>query len=144
ERVQKEGFFSRLFKKKQYEIGKASRILSVVKRAVKGRLLLPCNYRSANKALIVIAGPPEELDRKGIEKAREWLESTISGTEVRGGDYPLPKEQHVGCVVLLSGITDAPRVKQLLQRAKVVQEKIAEEPEKERDLEVLLGDIESL
>ncbi len=144
ERVKKEGFLSRFFKKKQYEIGKASRILSVVKRAVKGRLLLPCNYRSANKALIIIAGPPEELDRKGIEKAREWLESTISGTEVRGGDYPLPKEQYVGCVVLLSGITDAPRVKQLLQRAKTVQEKIAEEPKKERDLELLLGDIEGL
>ncbi len=144
ERVKREGFLSRFFKKKQYEIGKASRILSVVKRAVKGRLLLPCNYRSANKALIVIAGPPEELDRKGIEKAREWLESTISGTEVRGGDYPLPKEQYVGCVALLSGITDAPRVKQLLQRAKTVQEKITEEPKKEHDLELLLGDIEGL
>ncbi|RLF61435.1 MAG: cell division protein, partial [Thermoplasmata archaeon] len=44
ERVKREGFFTRLFKRKEYEIGKASRILSVVKRAVKGRLLLPCNY----------------------------------------------------------------------------------------------------
>jgi len=144
ERIKREGFFTRLFKRKEYEIGKASRILSVVKRAVKGRLLLPCNYRSANKALIVIAGPPEELDRKGIEKAREWLEKSIAGTEVRGGDYPLPKEQYVGCVVLLSGITDAPRVKKLLQRAKIVQEKISQEPAKEKDLEALLGEIEGL
>ncbi|NOZ59547.1 MAG: cell division protein [Euryarchaeota archaeon] len=146
EAVKREGFLTKLFKKKEYEIGKASRILSVTKRAVKGRLLLPCDYRSASKALIVIAGPPDQLDRKGIEKAREWLESTIAGTEVRGGDYPLPKENHVGCVVLLAGITNAPRVKRMLERAREIQKKVATEaePQKERDLDYLLGDIESL
>ncbi len=144
EAVKRESFITKLFKKKEYEIGKASRILSVTKRAVKGRLLLPCDYTSAQKALIVIAGPPEQLDRKGIEKAREWLESTIVGTEVRGGDYPLPKSNYVGCVVLLAGIGNAPRVKRMLQRAKAVQEKIAEEPVKEKDIDYLLGEIESL
>jgi cell division GTPase FtsZ len=144
EKVKREGFFTRIFKKKQYEIGKASRILSVVKRGVKGRLLLPADYRSANKALIIIAGPPEQLDRKGIEKAREWLETTIAGTEVRGGDYPLLKSSYVGCVVLLAGIANAPRVKTMLEKAKVVQEKVGEEPQKEKDLESLLGDIDTL
>ncbi|NOZ77386.1 MAG: cell division protein [Euryarchaeota archaeon] len=142
EKVKREGLFTRVFKKKQYEIGKASRILSVVKRAVKGRLLLPADYRSANKALIIIAGPPEQLDRKGIEKAREWLETTITGTEVRGGDYPLLKSSYVGCVVLLAGIGNAPRVKSMLE--KVVQEKVGVEPQKEKDLESLLGDIDTL
>jgi cell division GTPase FtsZ len=144
EKVKREGLFTRVFKKKQYEIGKASRILSVVKRAVKGRLLLPADYHSANKALIIIAGPPEQLDRKGIEKAREWLENTISGTEVRGGDYPLLKSSYVGCVVLLAGIANAPRVKAMLEKAKVVQEKVGVEPKKEKDLESLLGDIDTL
>jgi cell division GTPase FtsZ len=144
EYVKREGLFTRIFKKKQYEIGKASRILSVTKRAVKGRLLLPCEYKSANKALIIVAGPPEQLDRKGIEKAREWLEGTIAGTEVRGGDYPLSTSKYVGCVVLLSGIANAPRVKSMLERARFVQEKIGEEPEKEKDLDYLLGEIDSL
>ncbi len=80
--VSSTGFFSRIFsfilgRGGRDSIGKASRILSVVKRATKGRLLLPCDYRSANKALIVLAGPPSELDRKGIEKARQWLEQNI-------------------------------------------------------------------
>ncbi len=145
EAVKREGFLKRLFKKKEYDIGKASRILSVTKRAVKGRLLLPCDYTSAQKALLVIAGPPEELDRKGIEKARQWLESSIRGTEVRGGDYPVPKANQVACVVLLAGITEVPRVKKLLERAKRVQEQLAAEAgEKRRDLDYLLGDIESL
>jgi cell division GTPase FtsZ len=144
EAIKKEGMFSKLLRKEQYEIGKASRIVSVVKRAVKGRLLLPCDPKSASKALIIIAGPPEQLDRKGIEKGREWLEKTIAGTEVRGGDYPLPKSNYVGCVVLLAGIASAPRVVSMLQRAKYVQERVGEEPQREKDLDYLLGEIENL
>ncbi|MEE9610896.1 MAG: tubulin/FtsZ family protein, partial [Desulfatiglandales bacterium] len=146
EMVKRDGFLTRLFRKKQYEIGKASRILSVVKRAVKGRLLLPCEYTTANKALIIIAGPPGQLDRKGIEKAREWLEGTISGTEVRGGDYPLLKSNYVGCVVLLAGIGNAPRIKGMLEKAKLIQGRVGGTVEKDenRDLEHLLGDIDSL
>ncbi|MEK6978180.1 MAG: tubulin/FtsZ family protein [Candidatus Hydrothermarchaeota archaeon] len=142
--IEREGFFTSLFRRKQYQIGKASRIISVTKRAVKGRLLLPCEYRTAQKALIVIAGPPDQLDRNGISKAREWLENNISGTEVRGGDYPLPKSSYVGCVVLLAGISNAPRVKAMLERAKMVQQKVTEGPHKEKDLQFLLGDIENL
>ncbi len=144
EMVQREGFFARLFRKRQYEIGKASRILSVVKRSVKGRLLLPCEYTTANKALIIIAGAPVQLDRKGIEKAREWLEGTIAGTEVRGGDYPLLKSSYVGCVVLLAGIANAPRVKSMLEKAKVVQGRVGEPVEEGKDIDYLLGDIDNL
>lgn len=144
ESVKRESFLTKFVKRKVYEIGKASRVLSVTKRAVKGRLLLPCDYTTSQKALIIIAGPHEQLDRKGIEKARKWLENTISGTEVRGGDYPLPKSNYVGCVVLLAGIGNAPRVKRMLQRARDVQKKIAEEPVKEKDIDYLLGDIENL
>ncbi len=143
----KQGFFSKLFgmfRKKEYDIGRSSRILSVAKRAVKGRLLLPCDYKSANKALFVIAGPPMELDRKGIEKARQWIESSISGSEVRGGDYPLPRSNYVGCVVLLSGISVCPRVKGMLERARIVQVKVGEEPKTEKTLDSLLGEIDNL
>jgi cell division GTPase FtsZ len=144
EAVPKKRIFSKFFGKDQYEIGKAARIFSVVKRAVKGRLLLPCDSNSASKALIIIAGPPDQLDRKGIEKSRQWLEDTIAGTEVRGGDYPLPTSNFVGCVVLLSGISSSPRVVSMLQRAKYVQERKAEEPTREKDLDYFLGEIENL
>lgn len=138
------GFLSRIFRGRESELGRATRIVSAVKRATKGRLLLPCDYHSANKALIVIAGPPGQLDRKGVEKARMWLEQSIAGSEVRGGDYPLMESNYVGAVVLLSGITNAPRVRSLLERAKLVQEKVLVEPEKERDIEALLKEIDGL
>jgi cell division GTPase FtsZ len=144
EAVPKKRIFSKFLGKDQYETGKAARIFSVVKRAVKGRLLLPCDSKSTSKALIIIAGPPDQLDRKGIEKSRQWLEKTIAGTEVRGGDYPLPNSNFVGCVVLLSGISSSPRVVSMLQRAKYVQERKAEEPSKEKDLDYFLGEIENL
>ncbi len=85
-----------------------------------------------------------ELDRKGIEKARQWIEGSISGSEVRGGDYPLPRSNYVGCVVLLSGISVCPRVKGMLERARVVQVKVGEEPKTEKTLDSLLGDIDNL
>ncbi len=70
--------------------------------------------------------------------------TSIAGAEVRGGDYPLPKSGYVGCVVLLAGISNAPRVRALLERAKIVQEKVAEEPTGVKDIESLLSDIDRL
>jgi len=138
------GFLYRVFGRKESELGRATRIVSAVKRATKGRLLLPCDYHSANKALIVVAGPAAQLDRKGIEKARMWLEQSIAGSEVRGGDYPLLESDYVGAVVLISGITNAPRVRTLLERAKLVQEKVTVEPAEEQNLEALLKEIDGL
>lgn len=142
--IKKPGRLSKFFSRAQYDVGRASRIMSVVKRAVKGRLLLPCDYSSANRALIVIAGPPNELDRKGIEKARQWLEDTIAGSEVRGGDYPLLNSEYVGCVVLLAGIANAPRIKTMLEKAKQIQDKIGLGPQKGKDIDTLFGDIDGL
>jgi len=30
--------------------------------------------RTAERALVLLAGPPDEMDRKGIEKAKSWVE----------------------------------------------------------------------
>ena len=57
-----------------------------------GRLTLPCDFSTAERALVLVAGPPDELDRKGIEKAKSWVEENIAGVEVRGGDYPVNSE----------------------------------------------------
>jgi cell division GTPase FtsZ len=94
-----------------------NRITSLVRKAALGRLTLPAELEGVERALVVVAGPPEHLNRKGIERARTWLEEATGTMEVRGGDYPLPKEDSVACVVLLSGLTDVPRVKELQQVA---------------------------
>jgi len=89
------------------------RVLATVRQATLGRLSLPCEITSAERALVVVAGPPEMLSRSGVEKARRWLEEATGTMEVRGGDYPVPDADEVAAAVLLSGVSDIPRVKEL-------------------------------
>jgi len=132
-------FFDRIIGRKQIEekrpedklMGedKTSRIISLVRRAMLGRLTLPCEHSTASRALVLVAGPPDDLDRKGIEKSKSWVEENIAGVEVRGGDYPA-QSRYVAAIVLLASIADAPRVTKLLEIAKdtkATSERIDEE-----------------
>lgn len=149
ETEQKRGF--PFFKKKKEELetienDKAIKIASLVKRAALGRLTLPCNISSAERALILIAGPPEHLDRKGLEKAKLWLEEQIAGVEVRAGDYPTRRTKYVAALVVLANVTDAPRVKELQQLAIEAKEGIetAEKERIEKTINLFDEDIEPL
>jgi len=104
---------------------KSARILSLVTRAAKTRLLLPCDFRLVRKALVVVAGPPEELSRDGIERSREWLEKNIAGGEVRGGDYPVKNSRYIAAAVLLGGISGVHKIDSIFERARRMQEAIA-------------------
>ncbi len=104
---------------------KSARILSLVTRAAKTRLLLPSDFRSVRKALVVVAGPPEELSRDGIERSREWLEKNIAGSEVRGGDYPVKNSRFIAVAVLLGGVSGVHRIDAMFERARHMQESIA-------------------
>ncbi|MDI6859752.1 MAG: tubulin/FtsZ family protein [Methanocellales archaeon] len=107
-----------------------TRVVSLVRRAAMGRLTIPSDIKSAEKALILVAGPPDQLSRVGTEKARLWLEEAIGGGEVRGGDYPVPDSKYVASVVLLSGVSDIPRIKELQKLAVEAQERMKEFTEK--------------
>ena len=146
----KKGRFS-LFRKKEKELeeienDKPLKIASLVRRAALGRLTIPCNIRSAERALVLIAGPPDHLDRKGLEKAKLWLEDQIAGVEVRAGDYPTRKTKHVAALVLLANITDIPRVRELQRLAAEAKEEveIAERSRIEKTLALFDEDIEPL
>lgn len=122
------------------------KIATLVRRAALGRLTVPCNIHSAERALVLVAGPPEHLDRKGLEKAKIWLEEQIAGVEVRAGDYPTRRTKYVAALVLLANVTDIPRVKELQRLAAEAKEE-AEEAEKMRmtkTIELFDEDIEPL
>jgi tubulin-like protein CetZ len=103
---------------------RTSKIISLVRRAMLGRLTLPCDFSTAERALVLVAGPPDELDRKGIEKAKSWVEENIAGVEVRGGDYPV-NSNYVAAVVLLSTIGTASRIRELTDIARETKEDVA-------------------
>lgn len=93
-----------------------NRITSLTRQATLGRLTLPCDVSTAKRGLIIVAGPSDKLNRKGIEKSRRWLEDTADTMEVRGGDYPVD-EDRIAVTVLLSGVTESERIKELQEAA---------------------------
>ena len=117
-----------------------NRITSLVRKAALGRLTLPCEIDGAERALLVLSGPPEYLNRKGIERGRKWLEEETGSMEVRGGDYP-QNVPEVSASILLAGVTDVPRIKRLQQVAIEAQDNIEEiQAESKENLESLVDD----
>ncbi len=108
------------------EVEETTRMTSLVRKATLGRLTLPCAVSSADRALVVAAGPPDRLNRKGVERGRTWLEEETGSMEVRGGDYPIPGSDEVSSIVLLSGVTDVDRIERLQQVAIEAKETTAE------------------
>ena len=119
-----------------------NRITSLVRKAALGRLTLPCEIEGAERALLVMSGPPKHLNRKGIERGRKWLEEQTGSMEVRGGDFPVNEPQVAACI-LLSGVNDVPRIKELQQVAIEAQDNIESiREESEDNLEELVEDDE--
>jgi cell division GTPase FtsZ len=120
-----------------------NRIMSLVRKSALGRLTLPCEIEGAERALLVMAGPPRYLNRKGIERGRKWLEEQTGSMEVRGGDYPVSNSGFVAGVILLSGVTNVPRIKELQRVAIEAQDNIDEiRQESEENLASLIDDDE--
>jgi len=118
-----------------------NRITSLVRKATLGRLTLPCETDGTERALLVMAGPSKYLNRKGIERGRKWLEEQTGSMEVRGGDYPIDGSGRVSGVVLLSGVTNVPRIKELQQVAIEAQDNIEEiRDESEDNLDSLVNE----
>ena len=119
----------------------ATKVSSLIQRSVQSRLTCPANVSSAERALVVVSGRPELLSRKGLESGRRWLESTAESNEVLAGDDPRTSRDGVSVTVLLSNVTDVPRVKQLQQQAVDAKERIdAAEATREQEIQELLSD----
>ncbi len=108
---------------------RTAKVISLVRRAMLGRLTLPCDFGTTERALVLVAGPPDELDRKGIEKAKSWVEENIAGVEVRGGDYPV-NSSYVAAVVVLATVGNAPRIKELMEIARSTRDDASKIDEK--------------
>ncbi len=92
---------------------KAARIVSLAKKAVYEEVSIPADLTSADKALVLIAGPSAELSMKGFQTVRKWIDRSIAGLEMRSGDYPVKSTSYVGIIVMLSGLYNIPRVEEL-------------------------------
>lgn len=94
---------------------RAARIVSLAKRAVYEETSVSCDLTSAEKALVLIAGPSHELSMRGFQTVRKWIDRSISGLEMRSGDYPVKNTRFIGMIVALAGLKNVPRIEELRQ-----------------------------
>jgi cell division GTPase FtsZ len=94
-------------------------ITSLTRTALLTGMSLP-NAVEAEAALLVIAGEPERIPRKGVEKARKWLEEETGSLQVRGGDFPLASDR-LAALVLLGGVERSQRLTEFMDRAREAQ-----------------------
>lgn len=95
----------------------ATKIHSLVRRAVNSRLTCPATVDTAERALVVVSGPPSEISQKGIDRSRQWLETKIDSPEVLAGDDPRKGSDCLSATVLLGNVTDVPRIDGLQRKA---------------------------
>jgi cell division GTPase FtsZ len=92
---------------------KASRIVELAKQAIYHEISTPCDLTSAHKALVLVAGPSQELSMRGFMTVRKWIDRSIAGLETRSGDYPVVSTKNVAIIVMLSGLGNIPRITEL-------------------------------
>ncbi|WP_152040591.1 tubulin/FtsZ family protein [Salinigranum salinum] len=94
-------------------------VTSTARRALLTGTSVP-DATTADAALVVVAGRSEAIPRKGVERARRWVEDETGSMQVRGGDFPLATGK-IASLVLLSGVERTPRVERFFERAREAQ-----------------------
>jgi len=119
----------------------AQKVHGLVRRAVRARLTCPADVSSAERSLAVVSGPPEGISRKGLQDARQWLESETDSVEVLAGDDPRRDADQLSVAVVLSNVTTVPRVDALQEQAVDAQSRIeAEETARDEAVTELITD----
>ena len=95
-------------------------ITSLTRQALLTGMSLP-DAVDAEAALVVIAGDPERISRKGVERARKWVEEETGSLQVRGGDFPLESDR-LAALVLLGGVERSERIQEFMERAREAHE----------------------
>ncbi len=109
----------------------AAENISVITSTTRNALLTGSSLpggTTAETALVVIAGEPERISRKGVEKARRWVEDETASMQVRGGDFPIESDR-LASLVLLGGLERSECVERFFARA---EQAAAERAEIER------------
>jgi len=102
-------------------------ITSITRSALLTSMSLP-DAVDAEAALLVIAGSPDRISRKGVERARKWIEEETGSLQVRGGDFPLDTDR-LGALVLLGGVERSRRIQEFMDRARdAAQETTTRDP----------------
>jgi len=99
------------------DVDAAQKVSGLVRQAIQSRLTCPADVASVERSLVVVAGPTDEFSRKGLERARQWVEEETESMDVLAGDSPQPSVDRLSAVVVLSNPTEVRRVDELQGQA---------------------------
>ncbi|MDB2265623.1 tubulin/FtsZ family protein [Halorubrum ezzemoulense] len=102
----------------------ASKIKTLISRAVQSKLTLPCEITSADRVLLILSGPPDTISRKGFETGRYLLEEETQTVEVLAGDEPIQNTTELTATVVLANVTSVPQIDELQRRAAPVEDAV--------------------
>jgi len=100
--------------------GNINAVTAAARRAIFTGSSLP-DATDADAALLIVAGDPDTIPRKGVERARRWVEEETGSLQVRGGDFPLSSDR-IATLVLLGGVERSERLETFMERASAAQE----------------------
>jgi cell division GTPase FtsZ len=92
---------------------KAQRLVEIARRSLSEGMSIACDPSMAEKALILIAGPPHELSMRGYMTVRHWIDRTIRGQEVRSGDYPVRNTRYIAILIILAGLENVAKINEI-------------------------------
>lgn len=110
----------------------ASRIKTLISRAVQSKLTLPCDITSVDRVLVILSGPPNTISRKGFETGRYLLEEETETVEVLAGDEPIQNTTTLTATVVLANVTSVPQIEQLQRRTVATQDTAPTPPSTEQ------------
>ncbi|RKD94006.1 tubulin/FtsZ family protein [Halopiger aswanensis] len=87
-----------------------SAVETTIRKALRGKLTLECERENAERAMLIVGGPPAWLNRRAISEGRETLESATGSVEILGGDAPRSGGDEVFAVVVLAGVDPIERL----------------------------------
>ncbi|WP_052334953.1 tubulin/FtsZ family protein [Halorubrum sp. AJ67] len=99
----------------------AATIKRLIRQALESKLTLPCAVDSADRVLLILSGPPNTISRKGFETGRYLLEEETTTVEVLAGDEPVSGATEITATVVLSNVTDIPRIDEIQRQAVATQ-----------------------
>ncbi|WP_418284460.1 cell division protein FtsZ [Halorubrum sp. DTA46] len=90
-----------------------SAIETVIRKATRGKSTVDVPGGRADRALLVVGGPPAWLNRKAVADGRRWLAEETGSDAILSGDAPVPDGDTVFAVVVRSGIDEPERVREI-------------------------------
>ena len=95
-----------------------SAVETAIQKGLHGKATLECDRTNAERAMVIVGGPPEWLNRQAIADGRRTVESATDSADILGGDAPRPDGDAVFAVAVFADVDPVDRLEDLRATAR--------------------------